>query len=182
MRAAVAVLLTALVLSCATAASVPSGGLDAVVALSADRLATAPSVAAAKWHSGDPVQDPEREERVLDRVREHAAELGADPEGAAAVARDQIEAHKAVQRSLHARWHADPDRRPASAPDLSEVRSELDRITPALVRALADAGPRLRAPGCGADLARSARDASRARGLDRTHAAALTGALASVCL
>jgi chorismate mutase len=181
-RTAVAVPLAVLFLSCTTAsASARAGGLDAVVELSADRLATASPVAAAKWHSGDPVDAPEREAQVLADAGRHASALGMEPAAVTAMARDQIEANKVVQRSLHARWHADPGRSPASAPDLSRVRAELDRLTPALVRALDGAGPVLHSPRCEADLARSARDVAGARRLDRTHAAALTRALASVC-
>ncbi|MFD3684885.1 gamma subclass chorismate mutase AroQ [Nocardiopsis sp. NPDC058631] len=181
MRAAVAAPLAALLLSCTTTATARVGGLDAVVELSADRLATASPVAAAKWHSGDPVEAPEREAQVLADAGRHATALGMEPTAAAAVIRDRVEANKVVQRSLHARWHADPGRSPVSAPDLSRVHTELDGLTPALVRALDDADSVLRSPGCDADLARSARDAAGARRPDRIHTSALTRALEGAC-
>ncbi|MGW8527293.1 chorismate mutase [Nocardiopsis sp. NPDC055824] len=181
MRPAVAVPLAVLLLACPAAGSTRAVGPGAVVELSADRLATALPVAAAKWHSGDPVDSPEREREVLAAAERHASALGVEPEAVAAVVRDQIEENKTVQRSLHARWHADPGGGPGTEPDLSRVRAELDRLTPELVRALADAGPALRSPDCGADLARSTREVADERGLDRVGAAALARSLASVC-
>ncbi len=179
LAAAVAALLLA---SSTTAASAPPDGLETVVALSADRLATAPLVAAAKWHTGDPVEAPEREARVLTAVERRAFELGADPASAVAVTRDQMEANKVVQRGLHARWYAQADRRPEHAPDLAGVRAELDRITPELLEALADAEEERTAPGCAARLARSTDETASARGLDRLASAALARALESVCV
>ncbi|QUX27302.1 chorismate mutase [Nocardiopsis akebiae] len=179
LAAAVAALL---LVSSTAAASAPPNGLEAVVLLSADRLDTAPLVAAAKWHTGDPVEAPEREARVLAAAERHASELGTDPASAVAVARDQMEANKVVQRGLHARWYAQADRRPEHAPDLAGVRAELDRITPALVGALAAAEEERTAPGCAARIARSTDETAAARGLDRLASAALSGALESVCV
>ncbi len=182
--ATLAAAVAALVLASSTAAasSAPPNGLEAVVLLSADRLDTAPLVAAAKWHTGDPVEAPEREARVLAAVERRASELGADPASAVAVTRDQMEANKVVQRGLHAQWYAQADRRPEQAPDLAGVRAELDRITPALVEALAAAEEERTAPGCAARLARSTDTTAAARGLDRLASAALSGALESVCV
>lgn len=179
LAAAVAALLLA---SPTAAASAPPNGLEAVVLLSADRLDTAPLVAAAKWHTGDPVEAPEREARVLAAAERRASELGADPASAVAVTRDQMEANKVVQRGLHAQWYAQADRRPEHAPDLAGVRAELDRITPALVEALAAAEEERTAPGCAARLARNTDEAAAARGLDRLASAALAGSLESVCV
>ncbi|GAA1076511.1 gamma subclass chorismate mutase AroQ [Nocardiopsis metallicus] len=124
------VLAAALTLSPVPAVAVaPPSGLDALVGLSAERLATAEAVAAAKWHTGAPVEDPAREEAVLESAREQAARSATDPERAATVVRDQIEAHKTVQHALHARWTVLPGRAPAEEPDLGEVRPALDRIT-----------------------------------------------------
>jgi chorismate mutase len=181
--AALAAAVAALLLASSTAAaSAPPNGLEAVALLSADRLGTAPLVAAAKWHTGDPVEAPEREARVLAAVDRRASELGTDPASAVAVTRDQMEANKVVQRGLHAQWYAQADRRPEHAPDLAGVRAELDRITPALVEALAAAEEERTAPGCAARLARSTDETAAARGLDRLASAALAGSLESVCV
>lgn len=103
MRLPVAVALAALALSSFSSPAVADDGLGPVVALAADRLATAELVAAAKWHTGDPVEAPGREAQVLADAEEYALALGVAPEAAAAVVGDQMEANKVVQRGLHAR-------------------------------------------------------------------------------
>ncbi|WP_306370856.1 gamma subclass chorismate mutase AroQ [Nocardiopsis sp. CC223A] len=187
MRVLAATITSALVLGCATAASATTAppatvALAPVVELSADRLATAELVAAAKWHSGEPVEAPEREATVLAEAERSARALGGDPETALAVMHDQIEANKVIQRRRHADWYAHPDRSPLPPPpDLADARADLDRITPALVGALTDAGTGLAAPGCEAELARTARRVAAERGLDRPGRTALAVSLSSVC-
>ncbi|CAL9386044.1 Secreted chorismate mutase [Nocardiopsis dassonvillei] len=186
MRVLAVTIASAVVLACATTASAhtaPAASvvLAPVVELSADRLAVAELVAAAKWHSGDPVEAPEREATVLARTERSALALGGDPAAALAVMRDQIEANKVIQRSRHADWYAHPDRSPATAPDLAGARAELDRITPALVGALTEAGAGPAAPGCEAELSRTARRVAAERGLDLPGRTALAVSLSSVC-
>lgn len=165
----------------------PPSGFDTLVGLSAARLETAETVAAAKWHTGSPIEDPAREEQVLEAARDQAARSAADPEHAAAVVRDQTEAHKTVQHALHARWSALPDRAPAEEPDLARVRPELDRITSGLVRELgATERGRARAD-CPARLAPSTGRHARERGSDgavpnAVHTTAPARSLASVCV
>ncbi|MFD6099730.1 gamma subclass chorismate mutase AroQ [Nocardiopsis flavescens] len=184
MRVLAAAVASALVLACATATSARTGppvspALAPVVELSADRLATAELIAAAKWHSGEPVEAPEREAQVLAQAERSARLLGGDPAFALAFMRDQIEANKVIQRGRHADWYAHPERRPRRAPDLAGARADLDRLTPALVGALADAGPG--APGCEAELAGAAHRVAAERGLDGSGRTALAVSLASVC-
>lgn len=186
MRVLTAAVASALVLGCATTASATAAPpaavpLAPVVELSADRLATAELIAAAKWHSGEPVEAPEREATVLAEAERSAHALGGDAAVALAVMRDQIEANKVIQRRRHADWYAHPDRSPLRPPDLADARADLDRITPALVAALTDARAGLAAPGCEAELDRAARRVAAERGLDRPGRAALAVSLSSVC-
>ncbi|MFE7316918.1 chorismate mutase [Streptomyces sp. NPDC057555] len=161
--------------------SAPAGRLRPLVALSAERLATADLVAAAKWGTGSPVDDPAREREVLDAVAAQAREWGADPEATRRIFRDQIEANKLVQRGLHRRWDADPAHAPTTRPDLTRVRQEINRLNAELVRAVA-ASPQARtAPGCGPRLVVSALRVGRERHLDVLHAAGLARSLRSVC-
>ncbi|WP_282791714.1 gamma subclass chorismate mutase AroQ [Streptomyces sp. CC224B] len=156
--------------------------LHAVVDLSARRLATADLVAAAKYGTGGPVDDPARERRVLDAVARQAAEAGGDPGVTVRVFRDQIEAHKAVQRALHRRWDADPASAPAERPRLDAVREEIDRVNGELVRALAAALPARTAPSsCAGLLAAATARVRHERTLDGTHAVALGQAVKTVC-
>ncbi|KUL38420.1 chorismate mutase [Streptomyces sp. NRRL F-4489] len=158
-----------------------AGQLRALVALAAERLATADPVAAAKWGTGSPIDDPAREQQVLADVAAQARALGADPDATVRVFRDQIEASKLVQRGLHRRWTADPAQAPTTRPDLAQVREEINRINGELVRALA-ASPRARtAPGCTPRLAADALQLSHRHHLDALHTAGLARALRSVC-
>ncbi|MER5280609.1 gamma subclass chorismate mutase AroQ [Streptomyces sp. NPDC002809] len=112
--------------------------LHLLVDLSAQRLATADLVAAAKWGTGSPVDDPARERQVLDAVARQAREAGGEPGETVRIFHEQIEANKRVQRAMHSRWDADPSEVPAIRPDLTEVREDINRINCELVRAIAD--------------------------------------------
>ncbi|MEE4492919.1 gamma subclass chorismate mutase AroQ [Streptomyces sp. BE230] len=149
--------------------------------LSARRLATARPVAAAKWGTGRPVDDPVREQQVLDTAARQAREAGADPAATTRILRDQIEANKRVQRALHRRWDADPTRAPVLRPDLAEVREEINRLNADLVRAIADSVRVRTDPSCGGTLTAAVARVRRHDHLDRLHAAELTHALRSVC-
>ncbi|MEU4501975.1 gamma subclass chorismate mutase AroQ [Streptomyces sp. NPDC024089] len=171
----------------AMAAALPGGTaqgspLRSVAELSARRLATGDLVAAAKWGTDSPVDDPARERRVLDSAAGRAGELGADPRLTRLVLRDQIEANKAVQRGLHRLWRDHPSEAPTERPRLDDVRKEVDRLNEALVRAVADSAPyRRAAPLCRVALAVSAGRVRRERRLDELHSTALARSLESVC-
>ncbi|MFJ5678139.1 chorismate mutase [Streptomyces sp. NPDC093097] len=161
--------------------SASAGRLRPLAALSAERLATADLVAAAKWGTGSPIDDPAREREVLDAVAEQARQWGADPEATRRIFRDQIEANKLVQRGLHRRWDADPAHAPTTRPDLARVRQEINRLNTELVRAIAVSPQARTAPGCGPRLVVSALRVGRERHLDLLHAAGLARSLRSVC-
>lgn len=163
-----------------TAAS--AHGLASVTELLAQRLLLADKVAAAKYGTDTPIDDPGREARILDDVRARAAGLGLDPDAVAAVFRDQIEANKLVQRGLYARWDANPGERPTERPDLAkEVRPALDRITTQLLASLADTERARTLPSCGPRLAAAAGWSVYTHRLDALHLKGLARALPSVC-
>ncbi|WP_310723854.1 chorismate mutase [Streptomyces sp. N2A] len=159
----------------------PYAALRTLAALSAERLATGDLVAAAKWGTGSPIDDPAREQQVLDAVAEQARQLGADPAATVRIFRDQIEANKIVQRGLHRRWDADPSQAPAERPDLGEVRKEINRINTELVRAIATSAPARSTPSCRPLLALAGAGVRHARHLDPLHTVALVRSLSSVC-
>ncbi|MEU3964467.1 gamma subclass chorismate mutase AroQ [Streptomyces buecherae] len=159
----------------------PRGALRPLAELSARRLRAADLVAAAKWGTGQPIDDPERERQVLAAVARQAGEVGGDPVATVAVFRDQIEANKHVQRALHRRWRAAPDQAPTERPDLAEVRSEINRINDGLVRAIAASEPARTAWLCPLVLLPEAARAHRDQALDGPHGVALARALRSVC-
>ncbi len=165
----------------ATSRERQADALRPLAVLSARRLATADLVAAAKWGTDSPVDDPVREQQVLDAVARQATELGADPRWTARIFRDQIEANKTVQRGLHRRWVADPAQVPEERPDLGEVRKEINRVNDALVRAIAASGAARTSPRCVPSLVGAAADVRREERLDVLHTVALVRSVRSVC-
>ncbi|MFF5718426.1 gamma subclass chorismate mutase AroQ [Streptomyces buecherae] len=157
------------------------GALRPLAELSARRLRTADLVAAAKWGTGRPIDDPERERQVLAAVARQAGEAGGDPVVTVVVFRDQIAANKLVQRALHRRWRAAPDQAPTERPDLARVRAETNRINGGLVRAVAASEPARTAWLCPVALLHEAARAHRDQALDGPHGVALARALRSVC-
>lgn len=157
------------------------GQLRALVVLFAERLATADLVAAAKWGTSDPIDDPARERVVLDTVRRQAVEIGVDPGATVRIFRDQIEANKVVQRGLHRLWAADPAKAPTRRPDLDEVRKEIARINSGVVRAVADSSSVRSARYCRGLLTAAAGQVRQEKQLDRLHGKALLRAVPSVC-
>ncbi|MGW2021667.1 chorismate mutase [Streptomyces decoyicus] len=157
------------------------GRLGPLAGLAAERLATGDLVAAAKWGTGGPIDDPAREREVLDAVADQARRLGADPAATVRIFRDQIEASKVVQRGLHRRWHADPAQAPTTRPDLNEVRKEINRINGELVRAIARSPHARSAPYCAPLLTVAAARVRHERHLDGLHTVALARSLRSVC-
>jgi chorismate mutase len=122
--------------------------IDRLLGLIEQRLDVAPEVARTKWNTKAPIDDPPREERVLDAAVEVAIAYGLDPQVAGVFFRGQIEANKAVQHALHAEWTAKRQPPFANVADLgAEIRPVLDGLTPALVRALAEALPVLQRRG-----------------------------------
>ncbi|MGV9878506.1 chorismate mutase [Streptomyces sp. NPDC003006] len=164
-----------------TASTGPYAPLGPLADLSARRLATADLVAAAKYGTGGPIDDPVREKQVLDAVAQEAREIGGDPEATVRIFRDQIEANKAVQRGLFRRWDADPSQAPKERPDLAEVREKINRVNGRLVRGIAASAGARTAPYCGGALTAAAAHVRRADRLDTLHTLALGRALRSVC-
>jgi chorismate mutase len=163
-----------------TAAAAPS--LTVLTDLFAERLLVADKVAAAKYGTATPIDDPVREKAVLDDVAARAVGLGLDPAAVTAVFRDQIEANKLVQRGLYARWDAHPQERPTERPDLvKEVRPVLDRITTRLLTALEETEGARAGASCGPRLRVAAVWSAYGHRLDRLHGEGLVRALPSVC-
>ncbi len=147
-----------------------------------DRLQVGDDVAAAKFGTDRPIDDPVREQQLLDQVRSEATTLGLDPTAAVMVFRDQIEANKVVQRGLFARWTAHPDEAPTVRPDLAVLRARLDRLTSAILCQLVRTEPLRRAAvACRVQLQLAARSAVTLRQLDTLHRQALATAVTSVC-
>jgi chorismate mutase len=122
--------------------------LAVLIGLVEERLRLMRAVAESKWNSGAPVEDGAREERVIAGIVMLAPSYGLDARQAATFFRAQIEAAKCVESALIARWAAARAAPFAAPADLqTAIRPQLDRLTPALLEALAAAMPQLRRGG-----------------------------------
>jgi chorismate mutase len=175
---------------CGTAASaaIPAAAYQAreslvpLTDLAAQRVQIADKVAAAKFGTSQPIDDPVREQQILDTVAARSADLGIPPAATVRFFRDQIEASKVVQRGLYARWTAHPEEQPATRPDLAtEVRPVIDRINAGLLDQLAATRSIRASRTCGLSLAATVSAISLQRSLDRLHREAFHGAVRSVC-
>ncbi|MEV6864457.1 chorismate mutase [Streptosporangium subroseum] len=151
--------------------------------LAAQRILLSDKVAAAKFGTGRPIDDPAREQQVLDQVTTLSTGMGLDPAAGTRFFRDQIDASKVVQHGLYALWGTRPKLRPADRPDLTtEVRPQLDKITTEVLEQLkATADLRGANHACDIQLSGATASAARHRHLDRLHRDALNVALRSVC-
>ncbi|WP_236795039.1 chorismate mutase [Amycolatopsis sp. GM8] len=159
------------------------GSLGALTDLVIERLRVSDDVAASKFGTDSPIDDPAREQQVLDQVRTQATALGLDPDAAAAFFRDQITASKVVQRGLFARWTAHPDEAPTTRPDLGQIRTRLDQLTTALLQELkSTVDVRGEPVSCTIHLALATGSAVLLDKLDALHRQALHTAVHAVCI
>src|SRR5262249_36473166 len=181
---AVLTAITVLTVSACTSAADPTtdgGPLRALADVAAQRVQIADAVAAAKWGTGASIDDPVREQAVLDSAVAKSRQLAIDPAASAQVFTDQIEASKAVQYALYARWSANPGQAPTTRPDLGRVRPILDQITDELLTQLKSTQDVRAGGGCATQLAGARQHVAQARALDPIHNDALRRALASIC-
>jgi chorismate mutase len=136
-------LVAILAAGCATianSAAVDTTAVNRLLGLIKERLDVAPEVARTKWNTKAPIDDPLRDKQIIDGVAIAATEYGLDPQVASTFFIAQIEASKAVQNALHAEWTAKRQPPFAKVADLGkDIRPVLDRLTPAMTRALLEA-------------------------------------------
>ncbi|MGC5562173.1 chorismate mutase [Streptomyces sp. FR-108] len=158
------------------------GRLGPLTDLIIERLQIGDDVAAAKFGTDSPIEDPVREQQVLEQVRAKAEALGVNPDAAAAFFQDQITASKIVQKGLFARWTAHPEEAPATRPDLGPIRERLDQLTTELLRELKGTEQlRDRPVPCAVHLSLAAGSGAVAERLDALHRQALRTGTHSVC-
>ncbi|NKR26227.1 chorismate mutase [Rhodococcus hoagii] len=165
----------------AASSAPPSSDLVPLVSAVSERLSIADAVAAAKWGTGKPIDDPAREAEVLRAVAEQARGQGLDPARVTQIFRDQIEASKDVQRGLFAYWGVVPQAVPEPRPDLAAVRPVLDRLNAEIVTRTDEERHVLAGPRCLSDLVAGAAEVVGAERPDALHQAGLVRALRSVC-
>lgn len=172
--------LSALLLSAVPASAAPS--LWRLTDLAAQRVEIADKVAAAKYGTPSPIDDPVREQQIYDSVSAQAPALGLDPADAVRFFRAQIEANKMVQRGLYARWAEHPSEVPTTRPDLAtEVRPVIDRLNASLLTELAATQPVRMSRACPIRQRVAAQVVDVVRHLDALHARALDEAVSATC-
>jgi chorismate mutase len=178
--ATLVVVLTAFLLAAVPASAAPPS-LWWLTDLAAQRVRIADQVAAAKYGTPSPIDDPVREQQIYDSVAARAPELGLEPADAVRFFRAQIEANKVVQRGLYARWDAHPSEVPATRPDLGEIRPVIDRLNTGLLTELAATLPVRTARSCPARRLVAAGVADVVHHFDALHARALGEAMSATC-
>ncbi|AMC34259.1 gamma subclass chorismate mutase AroQ [Janthinobacterium sp. B9-8] len=105
--------------------------------LIAQRLEVAPLVARSKWNSGGAINDPVREQFILEEVQKQALAIGLNPRFAADFFQAQFDAGKLIQQQLHQEWQQQNQAPFSPAPDLArDVRPVLDALSPQLLTAI----------------------------------------------
>ncbi len=103
-----------------------------------ERLSMMPDVARYKWNSGGAIEDPPREQQLLDSVRQQALQQGLPAARVTAFFAAQIEAAKVVQRELFEQWRLSGQGKFDSVVDLAaQIRPRLDSLNPQFLEALA---------------------------------------------
>ncbi|WP_328723439.1 chorismate mutase [Streptomyces sp. NBC_00247] len=146
------------------------------------RIRVGDDVAASKFGTDSPIEDPVREAQVLEQVRTQAEAAGVNPQAAVAFFQDQITASKVVQQGLFARWTAHPEEAPTTRPDLGPIRAQLDQLTTDLLQELKNTeGLRDRPVACTVQLALATGSSAVRERLDVLHRQTLRTATQSVC-
>ncbi|WP_009476761.1 MULTISPECIES: chorismate mutase [unclassified Rhodococcus (in: high G+C Gram-positive bacteria)] len=181
-RTAVAAVMLAMSTAGGTApASAHTRPLEPIALAVSLRLATADTVAAAKWGTPSPIDDPAREAQVLGAVAAQAADEGLSAGRVQQIFRDQIEANKEVQRALFGWWSVAPGAAPTVRPDLTQVRPVIDRQNTDILLQLREQEAVLAGPGCVPALVDAAVAVAAEQRLDPLHQATLARALVSIC-
>lgn len=152
-----------------------------LVDAAAQRLQTAEPVAASKWRTHDPIEDPQRVQQVLAGVSADAASRSIDPGAVNRIFTDQINATEAIEYARFAQWKLDPASAPAAAPDLSASRAAIDRLNKVMVEQLSAVWPVLHSPECAARLDDARNAVVDDRALDPLYQQALTFVTRSYC-
>ena len=159
----------------------PEIPLLTLIDAAAQRLQTADPVAAYKYRTGGAVDDPTREQQVIDSVTAAAGANHIDPAYVGDIFRNQMDATSSVEYTRFAQWKIDPAAVPATAPDLAQTRMMIDRLNQTMVREMAAQWDELHAPTCPANRDAAMTAVTASRGLDAVYQSALAYATHAYC-
>jgi cyclohexadienyl dehydratase len=116
-----------------------------------------PAVAAVKWISRTPIDDPAREAEVLQQVAARAIQLGLDVAAVRHLFMEQMRLSKELQQRLHDEWRRAGACAPCKSPiNITGLRAGIDTVNEGLLVALYLAAPV--DPGLATDLTASTAD------------------------
>ena len=171
----------AMLVAPAAAHGQPENPLVPLVDAAAQRLQVAEPVAASKLLTGGLIEDPAREQQVLDAVAADATDRQIDPAYVTSAFRDQIDATVAIEYTRLAQWKFDPASAPVQAPDLASSRATIDGLNRTMVGEMADEWAVLHSPTCMADLDAAKTVVTEARSLDPLYRQAIDFATRHYC-
>lgn len=113
-----------------------------LLSLMQQRLNLAQDVAMYKWNAKAAIDDPVREQQILDGLAQQAPQYGLEPRQVQDFFTVQIVAGKMIQTALFAEWVVKSQTPFTNPPDLkTAIRPALDKLTVELLMALAGAQP-----------------------------------------
>lgn len=152
-----------------------------LVDAAAQRLQTAEPVAATKWQTKTPIEDPVRVDQVLSTVTSEAAAKGADAERVRRIFTDQIHATEAIEYARFAQWKLDPGAAPVAAPDLASSRAVIDGLNHRMVDEIARQRHVLESDGCADHVTAATEAVASAHDFDPLYRQALSFVTRSYC-
>lgn len=121
--------------------------VDKLLKLIQQRLLIAHDVARWKWNSQRPIEDRQREQELLSKVRQQAIAYKLPPEIVAAFFQAQIEAGKIIQKADFQNWQKQGIKSFPNVPDLNKtLRPSLDKLNTEFFSALTELTPVLGCP------------------------------------
>jgi serine protease Do len=120
--------------------------VERVLKLMQERLALMKDVAGAKWLAKLPIDDPQREAELTDRLVEKGLEMGLRAETVRGFIVAQMSASRQVQQSLFDTWRKSSAEIKAAADLHKDLRPRIDRVSFDLLSALAKLQPHLDKP------------------------------------
>uniref|UniRef100_B8HQF0 chorismate mutase n=1 Tax=Cyanothece sp. (strain PCC 7425 / ATCC 29141) TaxID=395961 RepID=B8HQF0_CYAP4 len=143
--------------------------IDRLLDLIQQRLMIQHQVARWKWNQQKPIEDPKREEALLNQVGQQATLKQIDPQWAIAFFRWQIQAGKLIQIADFQTWQHQQIGSFANVPDLNQtLRPQLDQLNLELLQTLVQLTPILACPATQKLIAERSRSILRGEGIDAT--------------
>lgn len=158
-----------------------SGALTKLVDDAAQRLQTADPVAASKYLTGGAVDDPAREQAVIESVTAEADAKNIDSNFVRDVFRNQIDATDSLEHSRFAQWKIKPEAAPKMAPDLSSSRDAINTLNDAMVQDIGAQWNALHGRSCPVELDKAKVAAVTRLHLDPLYQSALDYAVHGYC-